>query len=234
MSKVTGISLQEFREAAGLDPKPYGGLRVPERRHKQLLEGTDALGRGQVVSLFSDDLETIGKLWNNNFWVPGRNLVITDSNPGWGFSEFSILPFMPKQYAYIKRFDGVVVRPEWERTKEFIPHGDMTLDQVVAIIDRMKSAETLDQMVAREISWIESQFGVKVPAKVVSAIKKKINKATATRRYGAKKAKNAGTLYQFDGSKPKKLGTSAIGQQPWEHRGRSAAPLMEDGLLSRD
>jgi hypothetical protein len=160
-----------------------------------------------VFGLLDKELTKFPK--RNGWWDPPKNLAINSALMGINLWRFSLLPFHPLKRAYRAaegRFpEGIVIHPNWHPLNDKT-YPDDTLEIVQKMIELVKGfSVSLPEMVAQELRWIETKFGVKVPDAIETKLKIEIVKI-ATRRWSTNRLKTKDTLIPFDGSKAIELG----------------------------
>lgn len=115
--------------------------------------------------VFDAQLEPLYGAW----WVPERNLVAHRGNEAWSFWSFTMLPFYAEKTAYREDLGGIVVRPRWRLASDrFV--SEMTPELAKAAVEKMQGWPTLQETGHRELAWIESTFGMKVPDRVATPL----------------------------------------------------------------
>lgn len=161
-----------------------------------------------VYELLNKELTKFPK--GNCWWNPPKNIAINSALMGLNLWAFSLLPFHPNKRAYRAKSDrfpeGIVLHPGWH------PLNNQTYpDSELEIIEKMISTVkgfgvTLQDTVTEQIKWIETKFGIKVPAEIEATLKVGVVKM-ATRRWHINHLKTKDTLIPFDGSKAIELGS---------------------------
>jgi len=155
------------------------------------------------AALFDEHLERFKK--GSAWWDPPRNLAINRALMAWNFWQFTILPTFPAKRAYREDLDGIVIRPTWR------PASDqdvrlMTLELAEKLIGHVRSSPSIEATVTKELAWIETKFGIKIPGSIKSTLGKNAL-ATAKRRWGANRLRLKDRFIPLDGSKPRDLGS---------------------------
>lgn len=160
-----------------------------------------------VFGLLDKELTKFPK--RNGWWDPPKNIAINSALMGINLWKFSLLPFRPSRGAYRvaegKLPEGIIIHPNWHPLNDKT-YPDDTIEIVQKMIEMVKGfGVTLQDTVASELKWIETKFGVKVPATIEAKLKLEILKI-ATRRWSTNRLKTKDTLIPFDGSKAIELG----------------------------
>lgn len=148
----------------------------------------------------------------SGWWDPPHNYLINMTLMGtlncW---VFTILPKFAAKTAYRPASgnlpEGLVIDPNWgpdyggpTKGETFDPT-EKTLD---ILIREAKSMATVQHTVQHELKWVETKFGVEIPAKIQSDLVQGALKV-ATRRWGVNRLTQKKILVPFDGSKSQEL-----------------------------
>lgn len=152
------------------------------------------------LKFMGENFETLKHAW----WVPPHNLLLNQTMLGkCNLWVFTILPFFPQKKAYNKTHNGIVIHPTWKPTAD----EPMWLSEGIAkrIYVASKNSPTIQETVRKELSWIETQFQIRIPEEVEGKLVK-TSLATAARRWGVDRLRIKDQLIPLDGSKPRNLG----------------------------
>ena len=148
----------------------------------------------------------------SGWWDPPHNYLINMTLMGtlncW---VFSILPKFAAKTAYRpasgSQPEGLVIDPSWNpdyagptKGETFDPT-DKALD---ILIREAKSMVNVQHTVQHELKWVETKFGVEIPAKIQSDLIQGALKVAA-RRWGVNRLTQKRILVPFDGSKSQEL-----------------------------
>lgn len=148
-----------------------------------------------------------GRAW----WDEPKNYLINMTLMGtlndW---RFTILPLHAAKMGYRPANpernmpEGIVIDPGWTTQRGDPVGGQSAIDpspkNVEYLIGYAKSQPTVQDTVKDEIRWLESKFGIKVPAELESKLVKDAPKIAA-RRWGINRLRAKKILMPFDGSK---------------------------------
>ena len=149
------------------------------------------------------------------WWNPPHNYAINWSLTGLNTWMFVILPLFAEKKAYRPANpergmpEGIVIDPNWTPVHHDPTHGDTVAANVrnaEMLIRFAKAAHKVEETVKLELQWIETQFGIKIPAGVESKLVKDSLKV-ATRRWGTDRLRRKKILIPLDGSKSIELGS---------------------------
>jgi len=144
------------------------------------------------------------------WWLPAHNLGINEPlTRGLNLWVFSILPTFPEKKAYIPEGTdpqsepaGIVIRPMWH------PYPgnkgddvDRTEANARTLLKMAQQAEPVGQSVQKQLKWIESKFGIKIPNSIKAKISREAPKMAA-RRWSVNRVKTNDTFVPLDGRKP--------------------------------
>ena len=193
------------RDLAGWDRTLAGQLIAIADDLAAMPKQADELDNEDSASaaLFDEHLERFPK--SHAWWSPPQNMAINRALMAWNFWRFTILPMFPAKRAYREDLNGIVIRPTWH------PASDkdvrlMTLDLAEKLLGHVRSSSTIQATVDKELAWVETKFGVKIP----SAIKSKLGKdalAAAKRRWSANRLRLKDRFIPLDGGKSRDLGS---------------------------
>ena len=131
-------------------------------------------------------------------WSPPYNFAIRPTTMGCGLWTFTILPYFPVRRAYREDLNGVVVRPMWRLMRTLEPEGVKTAAK------RLQGGPTIAATVDKELTWIERQFDIKIPADIRAGfVANSLDQAR--RRWGISSSRIRDRLIPLDGAMPRDL-----------------------------
>jgi hypothetical protein len=150
---------------------------------------------------FETELESLAK---GAWWVPGRNLVAHRGNAAWSFWSFTLLPLYASKTAYRDDLGGIVIRPLWRLAADQNAP-EMTAKLAATAIENMRGWPTLEATARKELAWIETSFGIKIPESIVAGLVGVVDKQ-AHLRWGLNRLQLKDRLIPLDGALARELG----------------------------
>jgi hypothetical protein len=139
-------------------------------------------------------LEGLEPLGSGGSWAPPHNLVAKFSARGFGLWTFSILPYFPVKRAYREDLNSIVIRPAWR---------PMPLEvNTRHASEAFPKYPTISTTVDKELSWLEKQFSIEVPADI-RAVLVAASLDQARQRWGADPTRIKDRLIPLDGALPR-------------------------------
>ena len=106
-----------------------------------------------------------------------------------------MLPYFPAKRAYREDLNGIVIRPMWRLAA--------TLKDELEV-RAIEGGPTIAATVDKELSWMEHQFGIEIPADIrASLVADSLDQAR--RRWGVPSTRTQDRLIPLDGALPRDL-----------------------------